>query len=159
MSHGIFFFHFPETASMDLWTAPKMSEWSRVCSLRSLRPGRLQRWDRHSLRSHWLLAMNGHCFWFLWDRVSLCSLGACPRTSSVDQAGLKFRDLPASASLSSEITGMHRHHHLALLCFFCFFSYLYSSKMFISGLGQSRSQLLSWVSLSFISNSLMALWL
>jgi hypothetical protein len=31
------------------------------------------------------------------DRVSLCSLG-CPGTHSVDQAGLKLRNLPASAS-------------------------------------------------------------
>jgi hypothetical protein len=30
------------------------------------------------------------------DRVSLCSPG-CPRTHSVDQAGLKLRNLPASA--------------------------------------------------------------
>jgi hypothetical protein len=31
------------------------------------------------------------------DRVSLCILG-CPVTHSVDQAGLKLRDLPATAS-------------------------------------------------------------
>jgi hypothetical protein len=31
----------------------------------------------------------------LWDRVSLCSPG-CPGTHSVDQAGLKLRDPPAS---------------------------------------------------------------
>jgi hypothetical protein len=31
------------------------------------------------------------------DRVSLCSPG-CPGTLSVDQAGLKLRNLPASAS-------------------------------------------------------------
>jgi hypothetical protein len=31
------------------------------------------------------------------DRVSLCSPG-CPGTHSVDQAGLEFRNLPASAS-------------------------------------------------------------
>jgi hypothetical protein len=42
-------------------------------------------------------------FWFLVfgfgfrGRVSLCSLG-CPGTHSVDQAGLKLRNLPASAS-------------------------------------------------------------
>jgi hypothetical protein len=36
------------------------------------------------------------CFVFL-DRVSLCSPG-CPRSWSVDEAGLEFRDLPASAS-------------------------------------------------------------
>ena len=32
-----------------------------------------------------------------WDRVSLCSPG-CPGTHSVDQAGLKLRNPPASAS-------------------------------------------------------------
>ena len=36
------------------------------------------------------------CFVFR-DRVSLCSPG-CPGTHSVDQAGLKLRNLPASAS-------------------------------------------------------------
>jgi hypothetical protein len=36
------------------------------------------------------------CFVFQ-DRVSLCSPG-CPGTHSVDQAGLKLRNLPASAS-------------------------------------------------------------
>jgi hypothetical protein len=39
--------------------------------------------------------------WLVWlvfqDRVSLCSPG-CPGTHSVDQAGLKLRDPPASAS-------------------------------------------------------------
>jgi hypothetical protein len=34
---------------------------------------------------------------FFWDRVSLCSPG-CPRTHSVDQAGLELRNSPASAS-------------------------------------------------------------
>ena len=33
----------------------------------------------------------------LWDRVSLSSTG-CPRTHSVDQADLKLRNVPASAS-------------------------------------------------------------
>jgi hypothetical protein len=37
-------------------------------------------------------------FYFVFrDRVSLCSPG-CPGTHSVDQAGLKLRDPPASAS-------------------------------------------------------------
>ena len=36
-------------------------------------------------------------FAFFWDRVSLCSPG-CPGTHFVDQAGLEFRNLPASAS-------------------------------------------------------------
>jgi hypothetical protein len=35
--------------------------------------------------------------WFFQDRVSLCSPD-CPGTHSVDQAGLKLRNLPASAS-------------------------------------------------------------
>jgi hypothetical protein len=38
----------------------------------------------------------GFCLVFR-DRVSLCSPG-CPGTHSVDQAGLKFRNPPASAS-------------------------------------------------------------
>ena len=37
------------------------------------------------------------CFVFFRDRVSLCSPG-CPGTHSVDQACLKLRNLPASAS-------------------------------------------------------------
>jgi hypothetical protein len=36
-------------------------------------------------------------FWLFWDRVSLCSPD-CPGTHSVDQAGLKRRNPPASAS-------------------------------------------------------------
>jgi hypothetical protein len=36
-------------------------------------------------------------FCFFRDRVSLCSPG-CPGTHSVDQAGLKLRNPPASAS-------------------------------------------------------------
>jgi hypothetical protein len=36
-------------------------------------------------------------FFFFWDRVSLCIPG-CPGTHSVDQAGLKLRNPPPSAS-------------------------------------------------------------
>jgi hypothetical protein len=36
-------------------------------------------------------------FFFFWDRVFLCSSG-CPETHSVDQAGLKLRNSPVSAS-------------------------------------------------------------
>jgi hypothetical protein len=36
-------------------------------------------------------------FCFFRDRVSLCSSG-CPRTHSIDQAGLELRNPPASAS-------------------------------------------------------------
>jgi hypothetical protein len=39
------------------------------------------------------------------DRVSLCSPG-CPGTHSVDQAGLKGRDPPASAS---QVLGFKAH--------------------------------------------------
>jgi hypothetical protein len=49
------------------------------------------------------LILYGFGFWslvfgFFRDRVSLCSPG-CPGTHSVDQAGLKLRNPPASASL------------------------------------------------------------
>jgi hypothetical protein len=46
----------------------------------------------------------GFGFWFLVfrDRVSLCSPG-CPGTHSVDQAGLKLRNSPAS---SSQVLGL-----------------------------------------------------
>jgi hypothetical protein len=36
-------------------------------------------------------------YWFFWGRVSLCS-PSCPGTHFVDQAGLKHRNPPASAS-------------------------------------------------------------
>jgi hypothetical protein len=39
----------------------------------------------------------GFVLFCFWDRVSLCSHG-CPGTHFVDQAGLKFRNPPASAS-------------------------------------------------------------
>ena len=42
------------------------------------------------------------------DRVSLCSPG-CPRTHFVDQADLKLRNPPASASPSAEIKGVCHH--------------------------------------------------
>jgi hypothetical protein len=41
-------------------------------------------------------------FWFLQDRVSLCSPG-CPGTHSVHQAGLELRNPPASASWVLEL--------------------------------------------------------
>jgi hypothetical protein len=41
----------------------------------------------------------GSLFVALDDRVSLCSPG-CPETHSIDQDGLKLRNLPASASAS-----------------------------------------------------------
>ena len=47
-------------------------------------------------------------FWFFQDRVSLYSPG-CPGTHSVDQASLKLRNLPASASQSAGITGVCPH--------------------------------------------------
>jgi hypothetical protein len=54
-----------------------------------------------SVGSHGLTAILGEIFFVLFlffrDRVSLCSPG-CPRTHSVDQAGLELRNPPASAS-------------------------------------------------------------
>ena len=44
----------------------------------------------------------GFCFCFFQDRVSLCSHG-CPGTHSVDQAGFKLRNPPASASWVLEL--------------------------------------------------------
>ena len=44
----------------------------------------------------------------VWDRVSLYSSG-CPRTHSVDQAGLELRNPPASPFQSAGITGVHHH--------------------------------------------------
>jgi hypothetical protein len=46
---------------------------------------------------HSLLSLFTHTFFFFRNRVSLCSPG-CPRTHSVDQAGLELRNPPASAS-------------------------------------------------------------
>jgi hypothetical protein len=49
----------------------------------------------------------GWLAWFVFSRqVSLCSPG-CPGTHSVDQAGLKLRNPPASASASaSQVLGL-----------------------------------------------------
>jgi hypothetical protein len=53
------------------------------------------------------------CFFVFQDRVSLYSPG-CPGTHFVDQAGLKLRNLPASAS---QVLGLKEcattHHRLA----------------------------------------------
>jgi hypothetical protein len=45
------------------------------------------------------------------DRASQCSLG-CPGTHFVDQAGLKLRNPPASASPSAGIKGMGHYARL-----------------------------------------------
>jgi hypothetical protein len=54
-----------------------------------------------SITIHWMPPSSSFfCFVFVFvfrDRVSLCSPG-CPGTHSVNQAGLKLRNLPASAS-------------------------------------------------------------
>jgi hypothetical protein len=42
-------------------------------------------------------SIEGYCFFFFRDRVSLCSPG-CPGTHFVEQAGLELRNPPASAS-------------------------------------------------------------
>ena len=49
---------------------------------------------------------------FSLDRVSFCTPG-CPGTHSVDQAVLELRNLPASASQSAGIAGVH-HHRLVM---------------------------------------------
>ena len=54
------------------------------------------------------------CIWFSQDRVSLYSPG-CPGTRSIDQAGLNFRNPPASASQSAGIRGVYHHCLAALL--------------------------------------------
>jgi hypothetical protein len=54
-------------------------------------------------------------FFFLQDRVSLYSPG-CPRTHSVDQAGLELRNPPASASQVLGFKGV-RHHAWRVICF------------------------------------------
>jgi hypothetical protein len=55
-------------------------------------------------------------FFFFRDRVSLCSLG-CPGTHSVDQAGLKLRNPPASASqvLGLKACATTARHGIAIL--------------------------------------------
>ena len=61
----------------------------------------------------------GFCFvlFFFQDRVSLCSPG-CPRAHSVDQAVLKLRNLPASAS---QVLGLKACATTALwnVCSYC----------------------------------------
>jgi hypothetical protein len=55
------------------------------------------------------------------DRVSLCSPD-CPRTHSVDQAGLELRDLPASACWG---LGLNTNHHAPSNSFFPLISLLW----------------------------------
>jgi hypothetical protein len=59
-------------------------------------------------------------FFFFRDRVSLCSSG-CPGTHSVDQAGLKLRNPPASAS---QMLGLKAYTTIARLknCFYLLLS-------------------------------------
>ena len=56
-------------------------------------------------------------FLFFPDRVSLCSSG-CPRTHSVDQAGLEFRNPPASASQGVGVKGVSHHARLVVELYF-----------------------------------------
>jgi hypothetical protein len=62
----------------------------------------------------------GFVFFFLGggfpDRVSLCSPG-CPGTHSVDQAGFKLRNLPASVS---QVLGLKACTTTARLIFYSF---------------------------------------
>jgi hypothetical protein len=62
-------------------------------------------------------------FWFFQDRVSLCSPG-CPGTHFVDQAGLKFRNLPAclpSAGIKDVVSTIWLCWLFCLFDCFCFF--------------------------------------
>jgi hypothetical protein len=60
-------------------------------------------WKSGQWLNHWAISpapvTHSSFFYFFYfpDRVSLCSPG-CPRTHSVDQAGLELRNPPASAS-------------------------------------------------------------
>ena len=71
----------------------------------------LQRSSDHRIyrRNH---PLEKQLFFFLvfQDWVSLYSLG-CPGTHSVDQAGLKLRNLPVSASQVAGIKGMHHQQN------------------------------------------------
>ena len=69
--------------------------------------------DKQIIRNVLLICI--YYFVVFLDRVSLCSLGY-PGTHSVDQAGLKFRNLPASASQVLGIKGVC-HHCPASGCF------------------------------------------
>ena len=62
------------------------------------------------------------CLFFAFrDRVSLCSLG-CPGTHSVDQAGLKLRNLPAS---DSRVLGLKGFFVFFVFGFLGFFGFLF----------------------------------
>ena len=63
--------------------------------------------------------------WFFQDRVSLYSPG-CPTTHSVDQAGLKLRNLPTFTSHSPGINGVCHHHQAGLQFFNHYFSVWYN---------------------------------
>jgi hypothetical protein len=65
---------------------------------------RIQKWGFYFFFFGWLVGFLGFFFLFcfvlffcFWDQVSLYNLG-CPGTHFVDQAGLKLRNPPASAS-------------------------------------------------------------
>jgi len=57
----------------------------------------LQCWDSVCVPQPALFCKFSYFILFFWDRVFLCISG-CPGTHSVAQAGLKLRNLPASAS-------------------------------------------------------------
>jgi hypothetical protein len=60
------------------------------------------------------------CFVLFLRQGSLCS-PSCPGTHSVDQVGLKVRNLPASASASaSGVLGLKEYATTARLFLFCF---------------------------------------
>ena len=60
------------------------------------------------------------CLFVFRDRISLCSPG-CPGTNSVDQAGLKLRNLPASVSQVVGLTACATTARLLLFSLFWYF--------------------------------------
>jgi hypothetical protein len=70
------------------------SKWASVLRISMWRLASEAAWRREKLRD---LEEELFFFFLLWDRVSLYSPG-CPGTHSVDQASLKLRNPPASAS-------------------------------------------------------------
>jgi hypothetical protein len=69
-------------------------------------------------------------FFFPRDRVSLCSLG-CPGTPSVDQAGLKLRNLPAYASQVLGLKACVTMPGQMYLYYYYYYYYYYYLKIYL----------------------------
>jgi hypothetical protein len=102
-----------------LRTYQKFNEYLLIYKINSYfhkkKPPENKRFLKSSLFAHifsvWLFFF---FFFFLvfQDRVSLCNPG-CPRTHSVDQAGLELRNPPASAS---QVLGLKVHTTIPGFC-------------------------------------------